>query len=1230
MKFIINMFSVCLSVCILSAMQEKSNQQSSLPEDSNSSGYFGRIQPNALPNPMNDRAKGYLLKGKVQSAITNYGNFINWDHHPAGLWGEYTYLPTTAFMAGVPGHSYSYKYNWFQNVSDSDCPEAYGNYSVWCSSEAYSDPGNTVSGFSWIENNDTNYVSVVFETQLDDGVLGEKLYSPYELSIPTCTYENTNKQWSDYWSNNACTPDPQIENEIECCSLSGGVWQEPSVLYYSCDFSEINQWCLDDEKGFLIVSLPLSDDYNIDPNNANVYGDVSNKRGMGLAYPWAVRPALNKRKSFNTYDIYKYGNDQEEWTDDDDYDYYGFNVAESHFTRWNPSSNADWQATPRARENTHNTIVDESDIFGNINYLDIASYPLLAHSGESDTWPDIFNEETGAFEKQWPGWWAENFNPEGTECNPPFRYNDECWETVPGRFISDMDVYMEFDDRWAHRGNTISNNQYQQTGYPMGFKVMAAAHSYGVAFAEDIMFVTVQVRNESGDWCAFERNERGEKIDVLDENGNQICGEAMTLPDGTKINRGKGFDYKDVFMGFNMDADVVTATKFGGMGVHTNPDDFMEYYDCKNPDIVPEGCEVINDDTLRVSIAMIYDYDGVSGSATDIGIVATQLLDSPYASEPVDLNGDGYADIFPGDKLKMTNWHWYSWYGRPGVIYYEGDAGCCAGDPGAGQARQKEEIMYKIISGDTTNLSLNERNWYFHTNAPSTDDHENNLNPRFDSLEGLELTEFFQEDPDGLDCVLEMSSGPFSLEVGEQVPFSFCIIFGENKNDLIENATFAQLMYNSHYQGYTAPDTPKLIATTGDSNLNEDWYDGQHHYIKLSWDNSSESTSDVVTGYSDFEGYKLYRSRDGGLTWGDPNTDKLYDQNGAVAGWKPYAQFHLTAEQDSLHCTFANDYHGECTISKPEFYVERGCFETDIENGEENPADCWQGDCTDSAWVDCVRDNCARKTNEEYLSLPDILKIAYVPFYSEVVDCNDPKWGGDGVGEPEIRGFNVCGEDEKVPYMGVDALGDCNDNAGLQYTFIDSQVVDGYEYTYSLTAYDMGITPPVDIDFDIINEDGSGILNSTPNSANPLSFAKPDGYEFIECGRGTTVNDDNFITITAGDSPDQNLECGVGVVPNPYIDNGLFNETAYLKRLRFTHLPEKCTISIFTISGEKVITLDHDVSTDSGIGDDVDGGNHWWNLRTMNNQEVAPGLYIYVVESEDRFDKCIGKFAIVR
>ena len=42
-----------------------------------------------------------------------------------------------------------------------------------------------------------------------------------------------------------------------------------------------------------------------------------------------------------------------------------------------------------------------------------------------------------------------------------------------------------------------SDNEYEQTGYPLGLTVMSMAHSYGVSYAEDIMFVTVKVRNES-------------------------------------------------------------------------------------------------------------------------------------------------------------------------------------------------------------------------------------------------------------------------------------------------------------------------------------------------------------------------------------------------------------------------------------------------------------------------------------------------------------------------------------------------------------------------------------------------------------------------------------------------------------------------------------------------------------------------------------------------------------
>ena len=74
------------------------------------------------------------------------------------------------------------------------------------------------------------------------------------------------------------------------------------------------------------------------------------------------------------------------------------------------------------------------------------------------------------------------------------------------------------------------------------------------------------------------------------------------------------FTYRDISMGFNMDADVVTANQYGSTGVHTNNDDFMEYYDCNNPEISPEGCAIVNNDTLRVSMSMIYDYDFYAGA----------------------------------------------------------------------------------------------------------------------------------------------------------------------------------------------------------------------------------------------------------------------------------------------------------------------------------------------------------------------------------------------------------------------------------------------------------------------------------------------------------------------------------------------------------------------------------------------------------------------------------------
>ena len=908
-----------------------------------------------------------------------------------------------------------------------------------------------------------------------------------------------------------------------------GIYAPDKEVFSVESFTTDKQFMFDNDEKKIYIST-FSDS---DPNTSSAR--------VGLIYPWALRPRLISREE--QFDFYDYGPDLEEWTSDDDYAYYGANSAESHFI--NTDYKTDWHAANMSRVNSHQAETTAGDVFGETPWTDEGdTYPVLAHSAYSDTWPTRFNESTGEEEHFWPGWWSQDYNISLPGCSQS-RKDPNCWETVPGRFVSDMDVYMEFDDRWAHRANTVNtNNEYMQTGYPMGLRVMAEAHSYGVSYAEDIMFVTVKVRNESGDWCA--ENENGQALDqygepIQDSGLEQECGEAMIMPDGTKLNSGKGFDYRGMALGFYMDADVLMGDWNGYNGaLHTNDDDFMKYY--------WEFFEV-NNERMSISMAMIGDHDGISGvggypldteavpsPGNDFGIVATQLLDSPKATDPVDLDQDGSVDIFPGEALKMTDWHWVDWYQRPGVVGPESNSSSCyAGYEGCPVAKNKEEILYKLMVGDTSNLSEGEKNWHFHTDNPGTD-LSSELNPHFDSVIGLKQEAVYLRDPSGLDCVLILSCGPFNLPVGREVPFSFCIIFGQNESDLINNAKFAQVMYNSRYQGFTPPTRPVVHAVTDKGKT------------RLYWNNIAEKSRDVVTGYADFEGYKIYRSIDGGQSWGGA-ADKIYDTDGIFAGWRPYTQYDLSAIEDSLHCVYSSD-----------------------------PATC--------------SDNPKMQRGHSIKG-----QDPYYPWFSL----------GEDTGLEDIR------LDEPVIVKGDT----------MHYMYEDYSVTNGIQYTYSVVSYDMGVEPPFSVNYvDIGN--GQYETKIDTNYSNPDQWADPEGYASIENSKGTTVLDKNFVQVYPGAQPKDNVD-SVGVVPNPYIVRSGFSETEFQRRIRFTNLPQRCEIKIYTISGEYVSTVEHD---------DVETGNAWWDMRTVNNQEVSPGLYIFYVAQKGNdgktLDSSVGKFAIIR
>ena len=98
------------------------------------------------------------------------------------------------------------------------------------------------------------------------------------------------------------------------------------------------------------------------------------------------------------------------------------------------------------------------------------------------------------------------------------------------------------------------------------------------------------------------------------------------------------------------------------------------------------------------------------------------------------------------------------------------------------------------------------------------------------------------------------------------------------------------------------------------------------------------------------------------------------------------------------------------------------------------------------------------------------------------------------------------------------------------------------------------------------------------------------------------------------------------VVPNPYVAAAAFEPERFAtsgrgeRRLEFRAIPVGAEIRIFTVRGHLVQTLRHDGLT-AGIVP--------WDLRSKDNLEIAPGLYIFHVDAGET-GTFVGKFAVIK
>ena len=113
-------------------------------------------------------------------------------------------------------------------------------------------------------------------------------------------------------------------------------------------------------------------------------------------------------------------------------------------------------------------------------------------------------------------------------------------------------------------------------------------------------------------------------------------------------------------------------------------------------------------------------------------------------------------------------------------------------------------------------------------------------------------------------------------------------------------------------------------------------------------------------------------------------------------------------------------------------------------------------------------------------------------------------------------------------------------------------------------------------------------------------------------------------------APNEAFPENVYVVPNPFRQHSQLLGDGERFRMEFVGLPSSATIEIYTLTGERVRTIEHDDGT---------GSTAWGSNLTLDYQlsdwllAISPGVYIYRVASlvsgqEGR--EYVGKFAIIK
>src|SRR5260221_10495721 len=187
-------------------------------------------------------------------------------------------------------------------------------------------------------------------------------------------------------------------------------------------------------------------------------------------------------------------------------------------------------------------------------------------------------------------------------------------------------------------------------------------------------------------------------------------------------------------------------------------------------------------------------------------------------------------------------------------------------------------------------------------------------------------------------------------------------------------------------------------------------------------------------------------------------------------------------------------------------------------------------------------------------------------------------------------------------------------HSGLRYAFVDSLVRQGNDYWYALTSFSVR----------------DGIILPVPDSSGQTH----QDTTLLESSESRIGDNARNIHLAFGPS---RMLGEVKVVPNPYRADAFYTdgrgfegpELSWSDAKRviwFIDLPERATISIFTVAGDVITTIQHDDAARTATGRSI--GQEEWNLFSESGRPIASGLYLFSVESS--YGTQVGKFAVAR